>query len=76
MRIVIGRMSTDNQESVQGLDIRDVDTEPFEQVMSALDSVSESEALRLVYSFEPVPLYDILNKRGYQYDTEQVANRE
>jgi uncharacterized protein (DUF2249 family) len=69
-------MSTDHQESVQELDVRDVDGEPFEQIMNALDSVSESEALRLVNSFEPVPLYDVLSKKGYKYDTEQVADEE
>ena len=69
-------MSTDRQESVQELDVRDVDGEPFEQIMNALDSVGESEALRLVNSFEPVPLYDVLSKKGYQYDTEQVADEE
>jgi uncharacterized protein (DUF2249 family) len=69
-------MSTDHQESVQELDVRDVDGEPFKQIMNALDSVGESEALRLVNSFEPVPLYDVLSKKGYQYDTEQVADEE
>ncbi|MFY4811680.1 DUF2249 domain-containing protein [Haloarcula argentinensis] len=69
-------MRTDQQESVQELDVRGVDGEPFEQIMNALDSVSESEALRLVNSFEPVPLYDVLSKKGYQYDTEQVADEE
>ncbi|KAA9398784.1 DUF2249 domain-containing protein [Haloarcula sp. CBA1130] len=69
-------MSTDHQESVRELDVRDVEGEPFEQIMNALDAVSESEALRLVNSFEPVPLYDVLSKKGYQYDTEQVADEE
>ncbi|NHX39116.1 uncharacterized protein DUF2249 [Haloarcula quadrata] len=69
-------MSTEHQEAVQELDVRDVDGEPFEQIMSALDSVSESEALRLVNSFEPVPLYDVLTTKGYRYDAEQVADEE
>jgi len=69
-------MSTDQQESVQELDVRDVDGEPFEQIMNALDAVGESEALRLVNSFEPVPLYDVLSKKGYRYEAEQVADEE
>ncbi|GCF12993.1 hypothetical protein Harman_09280 [Haloarcula mannanilytica] len=68
-------MSTE-RESVQELDVREVDGEPFGHIMDALDSVGEDEALRLVNSFEPVPLYDVLSKKGYQYDTEQVADEE
>ncbi|MEF8829408.1 MAG: DUF2249 domain-containing protein [Haloarcula sp.] len=69
-------MSTDQRDTVRELDVRDVDGEPFGHIMDALDDVGESEALRLVNSFEPVPLYDVLAKRGYQYDTEQVGDEE
>ena len=69
-------MSTDQRDTVRELDVRDVDGEPFGHIMDALDDVGESEGLRLVNSFEPVPLYDVLTKRGYQYDTEQVADEE
>ncbi|MDS0222127.1 DUF2249 domain-containing protein [Haloarcula sp. S1AR25-5A] len=69
-------MSTDQQESVQELDVREVEGEPFGHIMDALDAVGEDEALRLVNSFEPVPLYEVLSKKGYQYETEQVADEE
>ncbi|AUG46633.1 hypothetical protein BVU17_03500 [Haloarcula taiwanensis] len=69
-------MSTDQQDAVRELDVRDIDGEPFGHIMDALDSVSEDEALRLVNSFEPVPLYDVLTKKGYQYDAEQVADEK
>ena len=69
-------MSTDQQESVQELDVREVDGEPFGHIMDALESVGESEALRLVNSFEPVPLYEVLSKKGYRYEAEQVADEE
>lgn len=69
-------MSTDFPEPVQELDVRDVDGEPFGQIMDALDDVGEDEALRLVNSFEPVPLYDVLRQKGYQYDAEQVTDEE
>ena len=69
-------MHTDQQELVQELDVREVDGEPFGHIMDALDSVGESEVLRLVNSFEPVPLYDVLSEKGYQYDAEQVADEK
>ncbi|MFB6224629.1 MAG: DUF2249 domain-containing protein [Haloarcula sp.] len=56
--------------------VRNVSGEPFGHIMDALDSAGDSEALRLVNSFEPVPLYDVLAKNGYQYDTEQVDDGE
>jgi uncharacterized protein (DUF2249 family) len=69
-------MHTDQRDTVRELDVRDVDGEPFGQIMDALDSVGEGEPLRLVNSFEPVPLYDVLTSKGYQYDAEQVADGE
>ncbi|WP_336337860.1 DUF2249 domain-containing protein [Haloarcula brevis] len=68
-------MHTD-RETVRELDVRQVDGEPFGHIMDALDSVGEGETLRLVNSFEPVPLYDVLTRKGYQYDAEQVADGE
>ncbi len=53
-------MSTEHQEAVQELDVRELTGEPFEQIVSALDTVSETRCSGLVNSFEPVPLYDVL----------------
>lgn len=69
-------MRTDQQDGVQELDVRDVDGEPFGHIMDALDDIGESEALRLVNSFEPVPLYGVLTENGYEYDADQVADEE
>jgi len=69
-------MSTDQRDTVRELDVRDVDGEPFGHIMDALDDIGEGEALRLVNSFEPVPQYDVLADRGFEYDTEYVAADE
>jgi uncharacterized protein (DUF2249 family) len=58
------------------LDAREVDGEPFSDIVAALDSLSETETLVLVNSFEPEPLYDVLDARGFTHEAEQVAEDE
>lgn len=58
------------------LDVRDVDGEPFGDIVAALDALEDGERLELVNSFEPVPLYDVLAERGFAYESEQVADDE
>jgi len=62
-------MSLDPADIDERLDVRDVDGEPFGVIMSALDELPEDEALLLVNSFEPEPLYDVLEDRGFTYET-------
>lgn len=58
------------------IDVREIDGEPFGEIMSALEKLDAGETLRLVSSFEPVPLYDVLSKRGFDHDTEQLSEEE
>lgn len=58
------------------LDVRDIDGEPFGTIVEALDDLPEDGRLRLVNSFEPVPLYTVLEQRGFTHETEQVADDE
>lgn len=48
------------------LDAREIDGEPFENIMAALEKLSGDESLLLINSFEPEPLYDVLEDRGYE----------
>lgn len=47
--------------------------EPFNAIMKATAQVPPGAALRLIVSFEPVPLYDVLTQRGFQHTTIQHA---
>jgi len=58
------------------LDARDIDGEPFGAIMSELDELQDGERLLLVNSFEPEPLYEVLEQRGFQAETSQVADDE
>jgi uncharacterized protein (DUF2249 family) len=44
--------------------------------MDALDSLPDDGTLVLVNSFEPEPLYPVLEQRGYTYQTSRAAENE
>jgi len=56
------------------LDAREVDGEPFSDIVAALQDLDDRETLLLVNSFEPEPLYDVLADRGFDYETEQAGD--
>lgn len=60
----------------QTLDVRDVDGEPFDNIMSALAALDDAETLDLVNSFEPEPLYPVLDQRGFSHEAEQIEEDE
>jgi len=70
---VRSRMSIDTTgDGGRELDVREIDGEPFGDIMSALEDLPADETLTLVNSFEPVPLYEVLERKGYTHDTTQV----
>ena len=38
--------------------------DPFKKIMEAVNNLNEAEALVLINSFEPFPLYSVLKKQG------------
>ena len=59
-------------QTVRTLDVRTLDGEPFGDIMAALDTLGEDERLLLINGFEPKPLYDVLERRGFTYDATAV----
>jgi uncharacterized protein (DUF2249 family) len=58
------------------LDVRDDlrrGEEPFTRIMAAIKALGISEALVIRAPFEPIPLYDVLGRRGLVHWTEQRA---
>jgi uncharacterized protein (DUF2249 family) len=47
--------------------------EPFARIMAAVKALPRGDALVLHVPFEPVPLYDVLGRRGLAHWTEQHA---
>lgn len=63
-------------DSDRTLDARRIDGEPFSDITTELDALGPEETLVLINSFEPEPLYAVLDRLGYDYETEHVAADE
>ncbi|MFB6178614.1 MAG: DUF2249 domain-containing protein [Halorientalis sp.] len=66
----------ESPDADQTLDAREIDGEPFDPIMAALADLAADETLLLVNSFEPEPLYNVLEQRGFTYETIEVAPDE
>lgn len=61
-------------ENVQDLDVRGLlkqNIDPFNVIMEALEKLPEGNALNIINTFEPIPLINILSKKGYSHYTVQ-----
>ncbi len=57
------------------LDVRPIiqrGSDPLKMIMGAVRGLKEGQALHLVNSFEPVPLYSVLGGKGYSHITKRV----
>ncbi|MCQ4332969.1 DUF2249 domain-containing protein [Natronomonas sp. F2-12] len=62
-------MSTDRPAAERELDVREIEGEPFGEIMAALEELPGDESLLLINSFEPEPLYGVLEERGFRHET-------
>ena len=46
---------------------------PFERIMAAVDGLAADDVLVLRVPFEPIPLYAVLDKRGFRHRAERLA---
>jgi len=70
-------MSSEMTETAdERLDVRNIDGEPFGDIMAALSSLPEGDTLLLINSFEPGPLYDVIESRGFTYEATEVGPDE
>lgn len=59
------------------LDVRDDlrnGREPFSRIMAARGALPPGGVLRLRATFEPLPLYTVMEKQGYDHSTERLAD--
>ncbi len=62
------------KETIVELDVRPVlegGVDPFEIIMAKLKSMDEGHTLKIINTFEPIPLLNILKTKGYVYETER-----
>lgn len=58
------------------LDVRPVlsgGADPLKLILQKVDALTEKEALKLINSFEPLPLIHMLNKRGFEHRVEKQS---
>jgi uncharacterized protein (DUF2249 family) len=56
------------------LDVRpilDSGVDPFNVIMDGLKTLKDDETLRIINTFEPIPLLNIIKKKGYEYESER-----
>ncbi|MBN9484024.1 MAG: hypothetical protein BGO70_03320 [Bacteroidetes bacterium 43-93] len=64
---------------VEELDVRPViegGKDPFKNIVERLKKLAKGEVLKLINSFEPTPLIQILKKEGYEYYVETIDDNE
>ena len=60
--------------NIVDLDVRpilDSGVDPFNVIMDGLKTLKDSETLRIINTFEPIPLLNIIKKKGYEYESER-----
>ncbi|RQG96828.1 DUF2249 domain-containing protein [Natrarchaeobius oligotrophus] len=53
------------------LDVREIDGPPFDDIVTALEQLESDDRLRLLAPFEPAPLYEVLEARGFAHESER-----
>lgn len=47
--------------------------EPFEQIMQTVSALGPDQGLRLLATFEPVPLFHVLGSKGFTHEATELA---
>lgn len=69
-------MAVDSEHPSRTVDARAIDGEPFSDIMTALQELPADGTLLLINSFEPKPLYPVLERKGFDHETTRVADDE
>ncbi|WP_440765162.1 DUF2249 domain-containing protein [Natronorubrum sp. DTA7] len=64
-------MAPEHTATETTLDVREIDGPPFDDIVAALESLAADGRLRLIAPFEPKPLYEVLEARGFTHESDQ-----
>jgi uncharacterized protein (DUF2249 family) len=62
------------KETIVDLDVRPIlegGVDPFNAIMEKLKTLDDNHTLRIINTFEPIPLLNILKKKGYDYQVDR-----
>ena len=63
--------------SLQTLDVRPIlkaGGEPFPEIMNAIAALESGQGLRVLATFKPVPLFSIMQKKGYAHSEKELGS--
>jgi uncharacterized protein (DUF2249 family) len=66
-------------DSLLTLDVRPIlrsGGEPFPEIMQALTRLESGQGLRLLATFKPVPLFSVMQKRGFIHSEKEVGEND
>lgn len=66
-----------SKEKIRKLDVRpiiDSGKDPFLEIMAMVKSLNDDEVFHLINSFEPLPLYSVMQSKGFEHWTEKEGN--
>ena len=64
------------EPSPSSLDVRDIlkaGGEPFSAIMQAVDGLAPGQALKLLATFKPVPLFAVMTRRGFDHREREIG---
>ncbi|TAM60306.1 DUF2249 domain-containing protein [bacterium] len=50
--------------------------EPYQAIMDAVDSLAAGQSLLLINTFEPTPLYRVMDRKGFDHECTRVTDGE
>lgn len=63
-------------DTLSTLDVRDIlkaGGEPFSEIMQAVAGLAPGQGLRLLATFKPVPLFNVMAQRGFTHSEREIG---
>lgn len=67
---------TERKEDFEQLDVRNMQTDPFDIIIKHSYQVKEDDGFILIQTFEPYPMINMLNEMGFESVTEKKGSSE
>jgi uncharacterized protein (DUF2249 family) len=66
-------MTSDNLSTLDVRDILKAGGEPFSEIMQAVAALAPGQGLRLLATFKPVPLFNVMAQRGFAHSEREIG---
>lgn len=68
---ILEKINIDKIHKLDGRPIIESGKDPFQDIMAVVKELKGDEILLIINSFEPIPLYSVLGKKGFEHWTEK-----